>query len=564
MKQLLILVAFVMLYAAELSASDSAAYEAYGLLIGSNRAGTGQTPLTYAHSDARRMATTLTDVAGFNRGNLQILFDPDKKSVTDAIDTFEQLLSEKAGRDQKTVFLFYYSGHARTTGLQLGADDFSLSDLKARLRALPATVTVVLLDACQTGAISNVKGVSAASATEQFSYNSVDQLNVSGMAVIASSSGSELSQESRKLRGSYFSHHFTVGLRGAADIDHNGVVTLAEAYNYAYHRTLSTTALTKVGRQHATLEMDLKGKGDMPFAWPGNFSSRLRLPRSIEGEVLLTHKKSGTVVAEIRKVLGQEYEVALSPGNYEGLVQTSDKAYQCSINIGEGSEITMDLAACAPLELIRESAKGGDVVYRVAKSKKDRRREYVMAELKLGYFYGGPSEYTRRLEDFRYKGLSKSDALGASASIVGTPFPFVSIGVTIATMDRRVGESNLRSAEQAISWRSFRVGGFIRGNLILGRALFVPYAQFGGGFARANFEFEARGTDSEGVYPTVFDGNYISGGLGVQMNPVRWFGVTLFHVDYVRSHLVKMTEPTFSEKHNNGGLSIFTGVRVGY
>ncbi|MBN2529936.1 MAG: caspase family protein [Deltaproteobacteria bacterium] len=565
MKQIITLFALIMLLPMESAASESTAYEAYGLLIGSNRAGTDQAPLAYAHRDARRMAATLNEVAGFKKENLEILLDPDKGSVESAIDTFESILQEKARVDEKTVFLFYYSGHARTTGLNLGADDFSLSELKDRLRKLPATVTVVLLDACQTGAISNVKGVSAA-AQRGFSYNSVDQLNVSGMAVIASSAGSELSQESKKLRGSYFSHHFTVGLRGPADADENGVVTLAEAYQYAYHRTLSSTALTTVGRQHATLEMDLKGKGDMPFSWPGNFESSLLIPASLDGEVMLTHKSSGTVSAEIKKVKGKSYRVALTPGRYEGFVKLSNRqAYQCDIVVPQRSAHELNLNACRGLTLADDTAKGnGEQVYRIAKTERQYRREYLMAEFHLGYFGAGDSPYTRKLADFEFKGLERSDVLGAAVSMVGSPFSFLSVGVVLATMDRRTGDSNLTPDEKRVSWRSFRIGGFVRGNLVLKRGLLVPYAQVGAGVGKATLKFEMERAGGSIEDEMEFKGIYFSGGAGLQMNPIRWFGITLLHLEYTRAQLVEMTEAPLDEKHNNGGLSIFTGIRFGY
>jgi uncharacterized caspase-like protein len=565
MKHLIFIALVVVLVPVSALGNDAAAYEAYGLLIGSNRAATGQTHLSYAHRDARRMEQTLKDVSGFVDENLTLLIDPDRSQVESAIDDVARILQEKAQLDEKTVFLFYYSGHARSSGLNLGANDFPLSELKARLRTLPATVTVVLLDACQSGAISNVKGVGTAAPDQVFSYNSVDQLNVSGMAVIASSSGSELSQESDKLRGSYFSHHFTVGLRGAADADENGVVTLAEAYNYAYNQTLSTTALTAVGRQHATLEMNLKGKGDMPMAWPSKSRAALKIRSGFEGEILLTHRKSGTVAAEIRKVKGHAFSVALTPGGYEALVTLSDrKAYQCLIEIAREEVQILDLYRCTPLALEDQTAKGSALVYRVTGKERPRRREYLMMELQFGYFGAGDSPYTRRLEDFQYKGLDESKAFGMGVAVVGTPLPFLSAGVEFATMDRREGVSGLMSHDQEVSWQSYRVGGFVRGNLILGSAMFVPYAQVGAGYAFAKFSYEYDNGTSVGVDASDFSGPYFTGALGIQMNPTRLFGITLAQLSYTRAHLVEMTEPGFDEQHDNGGISVFTGIRVGY
>jgi len=117
-----------------------------------------------------------------------------------------------AGRQARV--LFYYSGHARATALDLGDRQLPLAELRTRLFSMPAALTVVVLDACQSGAFSRIKGAQPAA---DFSFNSRNQLDATGIAVLASSSGSELSQESELLRSSYFTHHLLVGLRGAGD-----------------------------------------------------------------------------------------------------------------------------------------------------------------------------------------------------------------------------------------------------------------------------------------------------------------------------------------------------------
>lgn len=565
MKQVLLLIAFftLLLCAVPITAQcvNSDTYASYGLIIGSNRAGQGQHRLSFAHHDAKRMAATLKGVGRFSQGNIAILLDPGKNEVLQAFTAVESKLRQHAKKDEKTLFFFYYSGHAKSTGLNLGTDELSLGDLKRRLKKFSSTVTIVLLDACQAGAISKVKGVTPVA---DFSYNTVDNLNLEGMAVIASSSASELSQESTKLKGSYFSHHFTVGLRGAADVDKNGVVTLSEAYTYAYHRTLSTTALTAVGRQHATLEMDFKGKGEMVIAWPGNFHSSLQIPRAVEGDILLTHTESGTVAAEIRKVKGQSYTVALEPGSYDGFVrQSRRRGFQCSIHVRSGANNVINLNSCKKMQLEDQSAKGKDIVYAVAKPVSERRREYVMVELQLGYFYSKETPYTRRLEDFRYKGQDSANVISAVMNLIVSPWPYLSIGATVATMDRREGVSNLTSYEQKVSWRSYRIGALVRGNLIHRSAFVVPYLQFGAGFAKADFEFKWNHGAKNGTDIDKFKGFFTSWGGGLQINPTKSVGITVFQVEYCYSQLVEMTE-MLDEKHNNGGWSFTTGVRLGY
>src|SRR5439155_13901499 len=121
-----------------------------------------------------------------------------------------------------------------------------------------------------SGQFARIKGVET---TADFSFNSVSRLTTKGIAVMASSTAQELSQESDELKGSYFTHHLITALRGAADSDGDGRVSLDEAYRYAYRRTLASTATTQVGSQHVTLETDLAGQGEVPVTYPADAKS---------------------------------------------------------------------------------------------------------------------------------------------------------------------------------------------------------------------------------------------------------------------------------------------------
>src|SRR6185436_7029392 len=170
--------------------------------------------------------------------------------------------------------------------LDLGAGELPLAHLRERLLSLPSTLTVVVLDACQSGAFSRIKGAQPAA---DFSFNSRQRLDASGVAVLASSSGSELSQESEQLRSSYFTHHLLVALRGAGDTDGDGQVSIDEAYRYAYHQTLLATAATAVGGQHVSLEVDLKGHGEVPLSYPVRATASIELPVGLEGQTIVEH-----------------------------------------------------------------------------------------------------------------------------------------------------------------------------------------------------------------------------------------------------------------------------------
>ena len=206
-----------------------------------------------------------------------MLLHPDPAQVVAALDDLGARARDNAARGEQTEVVFYYSGHARATAINLGGDDLPLGALRDRLSALPTALTIVVLDACQSGAFARVKGAEPAA---DFTYNSVAKLTQKGLAVMASSSPQELSQESDELKGSYFTHHLVTALRGAGDADGDGRVSLDEAYRYAYRRTLASTARTQVGEQHVTLETDLAGQGDVPVTYPAEAKAQLELPRS--------------------------------------------------------------------------------------------------------------------------------------------------------------------------------------------------------------------------------------------------------------------------------------------
>src|SRR4029077_7292399 len=135
-----------------------------------------------------------------------------------------------------------------------------------------------------------------------FSYNSVLGLTQKGLAVMASSTAEELSQESDELKASFFTHPLLTGLRGAGDSDGDGRVSLDEAYRYAYRRTLASTARTQGGEQHVPPETDMAGQGEIPVTYPAEARAQLDLPASLEARILVQQRPSGAVMADVQKV----------------------------------------------------------------------------------------------------------------------------------------------------------------------------------------------------------------------------------------------------------------------
>ena len=301
----------------------------YALLIGSNDGGPGQGRLRYAEDDARRVGEVLSTLGGYDESRIVRLLHPTPADVNAALARLHDRLAAHAAKGEQAQLFFYYSGHARADALNLGPAQLPLAELRARVLALPATLSIVVLDACQSGAFSRIKGASRAA---DFSFNSVERLHTEGVAVIASSSGQELSQESDELKSGYFTHHLLVALRGGGDLDRDGRVTLSEAYGYAYGRTLAATAVTAVGEQHVTLETELQGKGDIALTQPSSASARLHVPEAWSGRVLVQRLPSWSVLAELDKASGgPAIDLALPPGAYAATVRFGGVVLRCTL-----------------------------------------------------------------------------------------------------------------------------------------------------------------------------------------------------------------------------------------
>ena len=328
------------------------ALENYAIVVGSNGGGPGQTDLRYAEDDARRVGQLLVELGGYTADRVDVVLHPSPDQLRARINAVADKINAGLAAGKQSRIFFYYSGHARSTALDLGADELALVELRQRLFQLPSKLTVVVLDACQSGAFSRVKGAQPAA---DFSFNSRQQLDATGVAVLASSSGSELSQESEQLHSSYFTHHLLVGLRGASDTNRDGLVTIDEAYRYAYHQTLLATAETAVGGQHVTLEVDLKGHGDVPLSYPRAATSAIELPAALEGKTLVEDKRAHTVVAETYKAKGAAVRIAVAPGDYRVIVRRGTTLSRCEVTAGAA----IDLDRCQSEAIVAGTAKGG-------------------------------------------------------------------------------------------------------------------------------------------------------------------------------------------------------------
>jgi uncharacterized caspase-like protein len=509
----------------------------YAIVVGSNSGGPGQTDLRYAEDDARRVGKLLTDLGGYQADHVDIVVHPTPDQLRTRIAKLAEKLAadEQAGR--ATRVLFYYSGHAKASAVNLGSEELPLPELRQKLFALPSKLTVVVLDACQSGAFSRVKGAAPAA---DFSFNSRQQLDATGVAVLASSSGSELSQESEQLKSSYFTHHLLVGLRGAGDTNGDGQVTVDEAYRYAYHQTLLATAETAVGGQHVSLEVDLKGHGEVPLSYPKAATAHIELPAALEGKTLIEDKKAHTVVAETYKAKGTAVRVAVAPGDYRVIVRNGTTLSRCEVTSGG----IVDLSKCERDTLSEGTSKGGG-------SSRASRTDY---QFMLGAEH--QDAYTQRLEEFGYhKGLQP--AWGMQLSEVVRVHPHFWVGGTVVAENAPEWQRDTDGLYPLrIDWDTVHVSALGRAETNLTTHLKVfAQAALGLGLGRTTFHDENDDESSE-VYagPAILAG----GGLLLGGDADRWHGVGVslgYHYTYAR-----VIDNLIGDTHGSGGGRLSIGL----
>jgi hypothetical protein len=292
-----------------MACGEGRAEERFAVLIGANAGWSNDKPLRYAETDAERMREVLVELGGFAPDRVVLLREPDTTAVRGEL---EKLARTLRGLGQDSLVLFYYSGHADERHLHLRGPALAYPEVHTLLQALPATVKVGVLDACRSGSILGAKG---GRPTGRFEVKVVDELRVRGLVVLTSSGADELSQETKALAGSVFTHHLVSGLRGAADEDGGGEVSLVEAWKYAWMRTEADTAASAVPHRPAYL-FELKGQGELVLTQQKREGARLVLPRGEGERYVVVDEHEVRLVAEGRTRAEGAVALGLAPGTY--------------------------------------------------------------------------------------------------------------------------------------------------------------------------------------------------------------------------------------------------------
>lgn len=315
------------------------------LVVGQNQGLPEERPLRHAERDADRVRRVLGELGRFDR--VLHLAGP---SVAELLAALEALPGSPE------VLVFYYSGHAGRGALHLQGGLVEGKDVLASLDAKTPGLRVAIIDACESGDLTQSKGLESRIVSPQ----TLSSRPTQGRVVLASSSPGAAAQESDALEGSYFTAHVVAGLRGAADGDEDGRVTLREVFEHARARTVSDTFLSGVGVQRPSFRLRLDGEADVPLTWIDSAGAQLELGGGASGRYLV-QSAEGRLIAELAVARGERSTLSFPPGRYQILKREPTGALVAELSLRPASRSILRDADMERVPFVRVARKGGIV-----------------------------------------------------------------------------------------------------------------------------------------------------------------------------------------------------------
>jgi uncharacterized caspase-like protein len=255
--------------------------ERWAVVIGVGRYENPTIPkLQFASADAEALYQVLVTSAGFKKDNVLLLTDttskkPTLREVKWALGTF---LARSAKKDD--LVLIFFAGHGapevdprgvESDGLakylvpsdadpnDLYSTGLPMDEFQTIFERIEAEQVVVFLDSCYSGAAGGRTFSSTRTRNSRVDDIFLERLTRSkGRAIITASRASEVSIELPELGHGVFSFYLVQGLRGAADLDRDGVVTVQELYQYLEEQVAQRSRAVG-GNQHPVMKGEMDG-----------------------------------------------------------------------------------------------------------------------------------------------------------------------------------------------------------------------------------------------------------------------------------------------------------------
>lgn len=326
----------------------------YVLAVSANNGGKGRPMLRYAESDAKSFVNVLKEMGGVQPQNIVFVKGPSVEKLRHEMDALDKKIAQGKSTGGRNEVLVYYSGHADDKGLRLGEEVYNWKEFRKRIDALNGDVKIAVIDACGSGAITRLKGGVAVPA-----FMVDKSSDMKGYAFITSSTQDESSQESDKLKGSFFTHSLVSGLRGAGDASGDGRVTLSEAYQFAFNETLQKTETTLGGAQHPSRDMNLAGTGDVVMTDLRSTSAGLDLDEDVDGRLFIRDEK-GELVAELYKKGGRAMSLGFPAGKYSVRMERPAEYKEATVTLQDNYRARLSQKQFAAVSAEKTTLRGSN------------------------------------------------------------------------------------------------------------------------------------------------------------------------------------------------------------
>ena len=296
-----------------LPGSASADTVRLGLFVG-NDIGFGEDePLRHAEREARDLSKLFAEMGGIASGRSTVLQGSTAEQFKDTVASLEAQIREIEAGGDDVLLLFCYSGHASREGLHLKGTLLEMEWLRRWLETSRAQVRIAFVDACESGTLARARG---GTPVEAIQITVDDALTATGLAVITSTGPLSVARESDQFGGGVFSRALLTGLRGSADLDGDGTISLEETYRHVFAETVISSVGGGEAIQRPEFRIELSGIGEVALTRILSTAAGLVLPEELEGIYTIVSVGSGQIVARIDKKAGELSRLSLPTGRY--------------------------------------------------------------------------------------------------------------------------------------------------------------------------------------------------------------------------------------------------------
>ena len=363
----------------------------FAFLVGANNGGKDRVTLRYAVDDARAVEEVLKEMGGLLPTDSHFLEEPDRKKFFSEIEELTKDVGEARNKFRRVEVIFYYSGHSDEESIYLGDNRVTYKEFRDLITSMDADVRIAILDSCASGALTLPKGV-----IKKSPFLMDTAYDMKGYAFMTSSSASEAAQESGRLGRSYFTHNLISGMRGAADMNLDGRITLNEAYQFAFDGTLTQTEKTMAGPQHPNYHIQMSGTGDVVITEIRQSTAVLVLNEDIDGKFYI-HNEDNFLIVELEKQSSRKISIGLNEGKYRIINISGRDIFESKISLENEKSYELGSKQFAQTDKIPTVLRGGQAEFfhtYTAKRHLDRWRFEILG----GYAVINPEDLNLRAQ----------------------------------------------------------------------------------------------------------------------------------------------------------------------